>query len=198
MSVPQTNEPSPGPKGLADLYWAFTWIALQGFGGVMGVMYRELVERRRWLTNEELLELWSIAQVLPGPNMGNLSLIIGERYFGVRGAIAAGLGLFSVPFVLLMLLALAYTQSAGHPEVMGALRAVGVVVVALIAVTALKLLPALREHPLGFTACLLAIPLTLAAILWLKWPLLVVLAVLGGSYCVLTYRALGRGAAQRS
>ena len=57
---------APGPRGRADLFWAFTWLSLQGFGGVLAVVQRELVERRRWLTNEQFVEDWAVAQVLPG------------------------------------------------------------------------------------------------------------------------------------
>jgi chromate transporter len=178
------------PQSLGEIFWVFTLLALQGFGGVMAVAQRELVEHRRWLTNESFLEEWAVAQVLPGPNVGNLAIIVGERFMGVRGAIAAGLGLFAFPFVLLMLLAWGYSQASGHAAVAGALRAVGVVVVALIAVTASKLLPALRKHPAGFALCVIWIVLTLVAILVLKWPLLVVLLGLGGASCVWTYRCL--------
>jgi chromate transporter len=188
--TPQTS--SQGPSSLYELFWAFNWIALQGFGGVMGVMQRELVDRRKWLSNQELLELWSVAQVLPGPNMGNLSLIIGERYLGVRGAIAAGLGLFVIPFFLLMLLAWGYAQASDYPAVAGALKAVGVVVIALIVATVLKMTLSLHEHPMGFLICQMWIALTLIGVLLLKWSLLGVLAVLGGASCVWTYRCLTR------
>ncbi|MCY7306315.1 MAG: chromate transporter, partial [Rhodoferax sp.] len=75
-----------GPGSLTELFWAFTWLALQGFGGVLAVVQRELVERRQWLTLEEFVDEWSVAQILPGPNVINLALMLGGRYFGVRGA----------------------------------------------------------------------------------------------------------------
>ena len=81
------------PRSRADLFWSFTWLALQGFGGVLAVVQRELVEKKRWMTNEEFLEDWAVAQVLPGPNVVNLSLMLGDRYFGLRGALAALAGI---------------------------------------------------------------------------------------------------------
>jgi chromate transporter len=79
----------PRPQSPADLFWSFTWLALQGFGGVVAVVQRELVEKKRWMTNEEFLEDWAVAQVMPGPNVVNLSLMIGDRHFGLRGGLAA-------------------------------------------------------------------------------------------------------------
>mgnify|MGYP000232473147 CR=1 FL=1 len=62
---------------------------MKGFGGVIAVAQRELVEREAWLTREQFLELLSVAQVLPGPNIVNLSMMIGDRFFGLRGAVVA-------------------------------------------------------------------------------------------------------------
>jgi len=71
----------PRPESLAQLFWAFTWLALQGFGGVLAVVQRVLVERKRWLTLEQFMEDWAVAQVLPGPNVINMAMMIGDRYF---------------------------------------------------------------------------------------------------------------------
>src|SRR5690349_5084455 len=83
----------PRPRSTTDLFLSFTWLALQGFGGVLAVVQREMVEKKRWLTADEFLEDWAVAQVLPGPNVINLALMIGDRYFGLRGAIAAVAGM---------------------------------------------------------------------------------------------------------
>ena len=58
----------PRPHSLSDLFWSMTKLALQGFGGVLAVVQRVLVEEKRWLTNEEFVEDWAVAQILPGPN----------------------------------------------------------------------------------------------------------------------------------
>ena len=80
-------------------------LALQGFGGVLAVVQRELVEKKRWLTADEFLEDWAVAQVLPGPNVVNLAVMIGDRHFGLRGAAAAFAGLLAAPLVVVMVLA---------------------------------------------------------------------------------------------
>jgi chromate transporter len=68
------------PRSHADLFWSFSLLALQGFGGVLAVVQRELVDKKRWLTLQEFVEDWAVAQILPGPNVVNLSLMIGDRH----------------------------------------------------------------------------------------------------------------------
>ena len=86
MSAPspalETAAPRAHPASPLALFIAFTLLALQGFGGVLAVAQRELVDRRGWLTRLEFVELYAVAQLLPGPNVVNLSLMIGDRYFG--------------------------------------------------------------------------------------------------------------------
>ena len=103
-----SQETHPVPASLWDLYCSFTWLALQGFGGVLAIVQRELVEKKRWLTNEEFAGEWAVAQIMPGPNVMNLSVMVGARYFGLRGALAALAGMLSIPLVLVLLLAVMY------------------------------------------------------------------------------------------
>src|SRR6188768_3400933 len=100
------DEPRPQPKSLTDLFVSFTLLALQGFGGVLAVVQRELVEKKRWMTREEFVEEWAVAQIMPGPNVVNLSLMLGSRYFGLTGAMAALAGMLTVPLLVVLALAL--------------------------------------------------------------------------------------------
>ncbi len=77
------------PASTGDLFFTFNRLALQGFGGVLAVAQRELVERKGWLTRQEFVEMLALSQVLPGPNIVNLALMFGDRFFGLRGALAA-------------------------------------------------------------------------------------------------------------
>ena len=179
---------SPQPRSPTDLFVSFTAIALQGFGGVVAVIQRELVERRRWLTPDEFVEEWAVAQIMPGPNVINLSLTIGARHFGLRGALAAMAGLLAVPLLLVLLLAVAYTHYGSHPNLAGALRGMGAVAAGMIIATGLKLAAALRANPLGVAVCGALGAATFVAIALLHWPLLWVLLGLGGIGCTLAYR----------
>jgi len=180
----------PRPKSPRDLFLSFTWLALQGFGGVLAVVQREVVEKKQWLTPDEFLEDWAVAQVLPGPNVINLALMIGDRAFGLRGAMAALAGMLAVPLCVILVLAVLYAQYAGNPLVAGALRGMGAVAGGLIAATGIKLIPPLRRHPLGFTACLVIVALVFSAIALGRVPLGWVLLVVGGTACVWTWRRI--------
>jgi len=178
--MPTADENPPRhPATLSDVFFAFNRLALQGFGGVLAVTQRELVERRRWLTREEFLELLSAAQLLPGPNVVNLSLMLGDRFFGLRGALSALAGMLCAPLVIVLLLATAYTQFAEASLVSGMLRGMGAVAAGLIVATALKLVGALTTNPLGRGLAYVLVALTLLAIAGLRWPLPAVLAGLG-------------------
>lgn len=185
-----TDEPRAQPESLADLFVSFTLLALQGFGGVLAVVQREMVEKKRWLTREEFVEDWAVAQIMPGPNVVNLSLMIGARYFGFKGAMAALAGMLAAPLVIVLLLALLYAQFAGHPGVQGALRGMGAVAAGLIAATGLKLFGALQKNVLGIALCVGVGVLCFIAIALLRWPLAYVLLGLGGLACVVAFKKL--------
>lgn len=184
------RHPLTPPGSLSDLFWGFSMLSLQGFGGVMAVTQRELVERRRWFSREDFLEDWAVAQVLPGPNVANLGVLIGDRYQGTRGAWVALLGLFLFPLVIIALLAIAFTSFQHLPVIQGALKGMGLVVVALILTTALKLIPALRTHVGGRAFCVISAVSTFVAIALLRFPLLWVLLIIGTLSCLWTYHRI--------
>lgn len=184
------DQARPQPKSLTDLFVSFTLLALQGFGGVLAVVQRELVERKRWMTREEFVEEWAVAQIMPGPNVVNLSLMIGSRYFGFKGAMVALAGMLMAPLIIVLLLALVYAQFASHPGLQGALRGMGAVAAGLIAATGLKLFGALQKNVLGLAACVALGVLCFVAIALLRWPLAYVLLGLGGLACAVAYRKL--------
>ncbi|MDN2697972.1 chromate transporter [Janthinobacterium sp. SUN073] len=180
----------PQPASLADLFFSFTWLALQGFGGVLAVIQREMVERKRWLTQEEFLEDWAVAQIMPGPNVVNLSLMVGGRYFGLQGALTALAGMLAVPLVIVLLLGVLYTRFGDNPQMAGALRGMAAVSAGMIAATGVKLATALVKHPLPLWLTLSITVLGVLMVAVLRWPLLYILLGLGGIGCLLTYRKL--------
>ena len=190
-SLPFADDPDqPRPQSLSDLFFSFTWLALQGFGGVLAVIQREMVERKRWLTPEQFLEDWAVAQIMPGPNVVNLSLMVGGRHFGLPGALAALSGMLAVPLLIVLLLGVLYTGLGDHPEMAGALRGMGAVSAGMIAATGIKLAAALARHPLPLWLTLPLVLLGVLAVAVLRLPLVYVLLVLGGLGCTLTYRKL--------
>ena len=189
MNSSPLNDP-PRPQSLTDLFVSFTLLALQGFGGVLAVVQREMVEKKRWMTQDEFIEDWAVAQIMPGPNVVNLSLMIGGRYFGLKGAMAALAGMLTAPLVIVLLLAVVYAQFANHPGVAGALRGMGAVAAGLIAATGLKLSSALLKNVLGLRLCISLGVVCFMAIALLRWPLVYVLMGLGGTACTLAWRKL--------
>ena len=167
------------PASVRALFWAFTWLALQGFGGVLAVVQREMVEKRKWLTQEEFVEDWAVAQIMPGANVVNLSLIVGDRYFGWRGALAALSGMLALPLVVVLALTISLSGVADLPLVQGALRGMGAVSAGLIAGTGFKLMAALRTNAMGRAVCAVLALLTFIAIGFLRIPLVWVLLGLG-------------------
>lgn len=182
MQPHQSNEvDSRSPRSLSELFLCFTWLAVQSVGGAAPIAQRELVDRKRWLTPQQFLEDWTVAQIMPGPNVVNLSLILGDRHFGVRGAVTALAGMTIVPLIIILCIAVAYTQYASYPVVENALRGMGAVAAGLIIGTGLKLLSMLKTNPIGIPAAVFFVCATFVLIAFLHWPLLMVLLSAGGT-----------------
>lgn len=180
------------PRSPGELFWAFTLIALQGFGGVLAVLQNAIVERRRWMTKPEFAEQLSIAQILPGPNVVNMALMIGDRHFGWRGAAAALAGMITVPLLIVLALSVAYRELATHPQAAGALRGMAAVAAGLVLGMAFKLMPALKGNLNGPWVCGVVTVLSVVAAAVLRLPLWVIVLGIGGGSWALAWWRLGR------
>ena len=156
------------------LFRGFLIIGVSGFGGVMPFAHRMLVERRRWLTEREFTEALSLSQFLPGPNIVNLSVIVGRRFQGPAGAVVATLGLLLMPLVIVLILASLFAEFAHIDAVRCACNGVSAAASGLILSVALKMARPIRSMPLEI--CIAAI--TFAAIALLRLPLLWTLAAI--------------------
>ena len=190
MAPEPVSEPVLAPATLRALFFAFTWLALQGFGGVLPVTQRELVERHRWLTKEQFVEMLAVSQVLPGPNVVNLALMYGDRVFGVRGAFTALAGMLLAPLIVVLALTALYGHYAQVPAVTGALRGMAAVAAGLVISTALKLFSTVKSNPMGRPVALVFAALTFVATAWLRWPLIWVIAGLGVVAIMVAWRRL--------
>jgi len=190
MSADDAVAEMPRPASATELFFAFNRLALQGFGGVLPVAQRELVERRRWLTKTQFVEILSLGQVLPGPNVVNLALMLGDRFFGLRGALAALGGMLAAPLVIVLALTVAYAELARIAIVAGALRGMGAVAAGLILATAIKLMSTLRASLLGpWLAAAFAL-VTFVTVALLRLPLIWVVVGLGGLAIAIAWRRL--------
>jgi len=128
-----------GRVGCWALFKVFSQMAMQGFGGVLPFAYRHLVERTQWLTAAEFGQLLSIAQLMPGPTICNLAVMVGQRYAGVAGGVSALAGMLLGPFFIVIALGAAYQSLAHHPLFVNAMRGMAAAASGLILATALKL-----------------------------------------------------------
>ena len=179
MLLPQPSIGSPpdpdAPKiGPLELFLAFSQLALSGFGGVLPWAHRTLVEQKGWLTQREFVDTLALGQLLPGPNIGNMAVMIGYRFAGYAGAAAAFSGLVAGPFLLMIATGLAYQTYGALPLVQQALSGMSAVAAGLVLATGLKMTGSLRRQwrPWLFMA------LALAGVGALRWPLLAVVGAL--------------------
>ena len=185
------------PRSPSDLFWTFTWLALQGFGGVLAVVQRVLVDEKRWLTREQFVEDWAVAQIMPGPNVVNLSMMIGGRYFGLSGALAGLAGMLSAPLLVVLLFAVAFGGVSDASWAQGALRGMGAVSAGLIAAVGLKLIGALKGNPMGMPVCIGLAVLSFVGVGVLRWPLVWVLLGAGVLGCGWAYAQLAKAATRQ-
>lgn len=179
---------NPQRPDLRALFLAFAAVGLSGFGGVLPFARRMLVEQRRWLSAEEFNAQLGLCQFLPGPNVVNLSIVVGKRFHGWRGAVVAPLGMLLAPMLIVLLLGMAYDRWGQLPLAQEMLRGIAAAGCALLFAMAWRMGTALRDKALflPFTV------LTVAAIAWLRWPLpMVMLGGLAAAGAVAWWR-LGR------
>jgi chromate transporter len=121
-----------------------------------------MVEERRWVAPAEFAEVLALCQFLPGPNVGNVSIVLGRRWFGPMGAVVAFLGLMALPLVWVFALALLYADYATEPGVRAVVTGVGIAGGGLFIGTAFKLAKPLAGKPWGIAlavACFAVISL---------------------------------------
>ena len=171
LLAPASDAPPPSRR---ELFLGFLIVGMQGFGGVLPFARRMLVEQRRWISEREFIEVLSLSQFLPGPNIVNVSIIVGSRFRGASGSVAAVLGLMLMPFLIVLALAALYAQFAAIEAVRGATNGVSAAATGLVIATAIKM-----AQPLKGVAWQIAMGvLTFVAIGLLRVPLLWALAML--------------------
>ena len=167
--------PTP-PRSIAELFIGFLSIGARAFGGVLPWAHRVLVEERRWVAPADFAEMLALCQFLPGPNVANLSIVLGRRWFGLPGAIAGFCGLMALPFIWVLALAMLYANWASHPTVRGIVAGIGVAAAGLFVGTGIKLARPIASKPAAIAiiaACFVAAGV-------LRVPLLIVLPVAAG------------------
>jgi len=122
-------------KQFFELYFAFVKIGAFTFGGglaMMPIMQRELIEKRGWVTEEELIDYFAIGQSTPGIIAVNVSTFVGYKRLGWFGGIIGTLGVVTPSWVIIMLLAGAISSVDKYPLAQKALKGINVAVAALL------------------------------------------------------------------
>jgi chromate transporter len=158
MATAEEREVPPGRGGLGEVVRVFLKLGTIGFGGPaahIALMHAEVVERRRWVSQQQFLDLVGATNLIPGPSSTELAIYLGLRRAGWPGLVAAG-GCFIAPaFAIVLGLAVLYDRYGTTPTAEHLLYGVTPVVLAVIA-QALVLLGRTAVTSLGLAAVGLA------------------------------------------
>ena len=176
-----------------DLFFTFAKMGVCTFGGgyaMLPILQREVVEKKKWATEEELADYYAIGQCTPGIIAVNTATFIGHKYRGCLGGVVATIGLVFPSIVIITIIAACLSNFADIPAVQHALTGVNACVVALIASSVVKLSKTTIKDVL--TACIFLVVLVLAFFVGLSPVLLIVGAGLVG-YVTRQLLKLGKG-----
>src|ERR671914_538724 len=136
----QTEPPTRPPRvSPLELFLAFSRISLSSFGGAIFWARRQLVERQRWLTEREFVDVLTLGQLLPGPNVLNLTVMVGYRFAGWTGAAAAAAGFLGWPCLVVIGMGVLYQRYGALTQVKQALGGMSIVAAGLLLGTVIKL-----------------------------------------------------------
>lgn len=170
-----------------EIFLTFARVGISGFGGVNFWMRRVLVQEKRWLTDGEYVEGLAMGQLIPGPNVYNLTVMLGHRFGGALGAWAAIAGLFLPPLAVVIALGLLYRHFSALPMVQAALRGMTFIVAGLLLANAVALARPLPRR----LAPWLFLALTFAGVGLLHWPLILVMGALAPFAVAAAWREAG-------
>ena len=166
---------------LLKIYISFFKIGILTFGGgysMLPMLQKELVESRGWATNEEVIDLFAVAQCLPGIIAINTATLVGRKVRGVRGGLAAALGVISPSFLIIVIIAAFIQNFIEYTVVQNAFFGIRIAVAALILDAIIKLWKTGIHDLLAFI--IFAITFTVSLVFKISSVYLVILAVTVG------------------
>ena len=168
----------PSMRSYWNLFWTFVKVSAFTIGGGMAmvaVVRDILVEKRKWMTDDEFMDILAISQTLPGLMAVNTAIFVGYRLMGTKGSIVATLGSVLPPFIIILAIAMIFTGYKDNPTVEAIFKGIRPAVVALIAVPTIKM--ALKQK-WNWIYGILAI-VTMALIAFLKVSPVYIILVVG-------------------
>jgi chromate transporter len=197
------DEPSvPRNVGLLEIFLLFSQLGLSSFGGgVSAWMHRSFVERRGWFSETEFAAALALARIMPGANVINLAVVIGQRSRGAAGAAAAALGLIVGPSLGVIALAIVYRQLAGtqvaHSALAGAAASAVGLLIGMVFHSARALLRpahAAAQRAASSVAAVAVAAAIFICIAVLRWPTVPTVLCLAPVSMALVFLARGKGA----
>ena len=152
-----------------QLFLGFLGLGMTAFGGALPLAHRMIVDRHGWLSKDEFVELLGLCQFLPGGNIINLSVALGMRFRGVRGALASILGLIAVPSAVVIVLGILYQHYQSDPHIKHLFAGWAAAAAGLLIQMAVKIALPLRNNFVLATlaaACFVAIALLRIPLVW--------------------------------
>jgi len=146
-------------KRILTLGWTFFWISSMTLGGGMAMLPlidREFVEKRKWMTTDEMVDVIAVMQSLPGLIVINMAVLIGFRVKGLWGALVASFGAVLTPFAAIAVLARCLTLLSGNPTLDHVFLGVRAGTAALILMSLVKLAKGVLDGPLAWTLAVLS------------------------------------------
>jgi chromate transporter len=136
-----------GHLGRLELFMGFAEMGLAGFGGVATIARHIIVDKRRWMSEHDYAQLLGMGQILPGGNIINMTVMLGDRFHGPLGAVIALSGLMAMPMVILLSLTFIYDTFSTQPDVRAATIGAGAAAAGLVIGMGLKMGRGLRLGP---------------------------------------------------
>jgi len=164
---------------LKQLVFYFLKLGAIGFGGpvaLVSYMHRDLVEKNKWISEEDYKEGLALAQLAPGPLAAQLAIYLGYVHYRIFGATLAGIAFVLPSFLMVIALGYAYVQAGGLPWMQAVFYGIGAAVIGIIAVSSYKL----SKKSLGKNGLLWGIAITVAVITFITQREILWLVLLAG------------------
>jgi chromate transporter len=184
MTMIDTDEDRTQRPGIGALFTGFLGLGLMGFGGVLPMARRMMVDDRRWLTAAEFTDLLGLCQFLPGGNIINMSVAVGMKFQGWRGALASIFGIIAAPTAIVICLGAIYDRYRQDPHVEHLFAGLAAAAAGLLVALAWKVMKPLLKKP----AALAIVAALFLAIAVLRLPLLATMLVMAPVSILLSWR----------
>jgi len=166
------------------LFTGFFWLGLSAFGGALPLARHMVVEKNRWLSSDDFTELLGLCQFLPGGNIINMSVALGMKFRGPKGAFAAIMGLIAAPSLIVIALGVVYQRYADDPRIQHLFAGLAAAAAGLLISMAVKIARPLR----GKWAAIAVALACFVCIALLRLPLLLTMLVLTPISIFVTWR----------